>query len=112
MNSVLVSSLVAIGLGLVGVIADAFMKKAGQGPAYVDMKWFVLGTLVYISTIFGWFFVMKTLKLSTIGVLYGVSSILFLVFAGVIFFGEHLNALEWMGIVLAVTSMLLLAKFA
>ncbi len=111
MSSTLVPVFVAISLGLVGVIADAFMKKAGAGPAYVDVKWFILGTLVYVSTIFGWFFVMKTLKLSTVGVVYGVSSILFLVFAGIIFFGERLNLFEWIGVAFAVVSILLLAKF-
>lgn len=112
MNSVLFSSLVAIGLGLVGVIADALMKKAGAGPAYIDWKWFALGTVVYLSTIFGWFWVMKTLKLSTIGVLYGVSSILFLVLAGMLFFGERLNIYEGIGVGLAIASIVLLAKFA
>jgi len=112
MNVVLIASLVAIGLALAGVIADAFLKKAGVGPGYMNVKWFLVGSAIYVTTIFGWFYVMKTLKLTTVGVLYGVSSVLFLTLACVIFFREQLQAFEWAGIFFAILSIVLLSRFA
>ncbi len=85
MNTALLTSLLAIVLALGDVIADGFIKKAGEHPGYIDWKWLVVGTLIYLSTVAGWFFVMRSLKLATIGVLYGVSCILFLVIAGTVF---------------------------
>jgi len=112
MNRVTISLILAIILALIGVIGDSLIRISGSGPKFVDLKWFIFGSVVYISTIFGWFYVMKYLKFATIGVFYGVSSLLFLVFAGIFFFKEHLNILEIMGIIMALMSMVLLGRFA
>ena len=46
---------------------------------------FYIGFVLYASTAFGWVFVMKHLKLATIGVVYSVSMVLLLTAMGVVF---------------------------
>lgn len=103
--------IVAIALAFLGVIADLLMKLAGN---YKLVNWKLLGTafFVYTLAIGGWFYVFKHLKLATIGVYYGISSLLFLVAVGVIYFKEQLNAWELVGILAAILSLSLLGKFA
>ena len=112
MNQVVVSSLIALGLALVDVLADTLIKKAGAIPGQTNLRLFIPGLLAYGLTAVGWLYVFRSLKLSTVGVFYGVSSVLLLVVAGVVFFGERLNVPECVGIVLAITSIILLARFA
>lgn len=104
--------IIAVGLALVGVIADSFIKIAGKGPKFIDWRWFVLGSVVYISTIFGWFYVLKYLKLTTIGVYYSVSILLSLVIVGTFYFKESLNVYEIIGVITAIASIILLGRFA
>jgi drug/metabolite transporter (DMT)-like permease len=74
--------------------------------------WFYLGFSLYASTAFGWVFVMKHLKLATIGVVYSISMMLLLTAVGVMFFRESLNAYEVLGLILAIASLVLLIRFA
>lgn len=99
-------------LALIGVVADFFIKVSGNGSKFIDLKWFIIGALLYVSTTFGWFYVMKHMKLSSLGVVYGLITILLLVFVGVFFFHEKLNVYEIIGIITAIISVILLSKFA
>jgi small multidrug resistance pump len=74
--------------------------------------WFYVGFAVYASTAFGWVFVMKHLKLATVGVVYSVSMIVLLTAIGAIGFGESLGPREIAGLILAVASLYLLMRFA
>src|SRR3990167_6521968 len=110
--SILNASLVVIGLSLVGVLGDYFIKLAGHDSnKYIDLKWFLIGFLVYSSTAIGWFFVMKHIKLSTLGVIYGVTTVVALTIVGILFFKEHLNIYEIIGIIAGVSSIILLSRF-
>src|SRR3989344_515226 len=104
--------LVVVFLAIVGVIGDFFIKLSGHGPKFMDVKWFIVGSLVYISTIAGWFYVMKHIKLSSLGVIYSLTTILFLVVIGVFYFHEKLNIYEIVGIITAIVSIILLSRFA
>ena len=104
--------LVVVFLAIVGVIGDFFIKLSGHGPKFMDVKWFIVGSLVYISTIAGWFYVMKHIKLSSLGVIYSLTTILFLVVIGVFYFHEKLNIYEIVGIITAIVSIILLTRFA
>lgn len=55
---------------------------------------------------------MKYIKLSTLGVFYGISTVLFLTIISVFYFKENLNIYEIIGIVGAIISLILLGKFA
>ncbi|MDO8538713.1 MAG: transporter [archaeon] len=112
MDKTLLSLLVIVLLSLIGVIGDFFIKLSGVGPKFVELKWFVLGFIIYAATAFGWFFVMKNVKLSTLGVFYAVSTVIFLVAVGVFYFKEQLNVYEIIAIIAAVVSLIILARFA
>ena len=67
---------------------------------------------MYASTAFGWVYVLRHLKLATIGAVYSVSMILLLTGVGVASFGQPLNASEVAGLALAIGSLVLLTRFA
>ncbi len=99
-------------LALVGVAGDFFIKLAGNGKRFVELRWFFIGLIIYALTAFGWFFVMKNIKLSTLSVFYALSTVLFLTLVSVFYFKEPLNIYEGIGVILAVVSILLLKGFA
>jgi len=105
-------SLIVIGLSLIGVLGDYFIKLSGNSNIkYIDLKLFLIGLIVYSSTAVGWFFVMKHIKLGTLGVIYGVTTVIALAIIGVAVFKEHLNIYEIIGIVAGVSSIILLSRF-
>lgn len=103
---------VTIAFSLVGVIGDYLLKRASESANPIHSRWFYIGFAVYASTAFGWVFVMRHLKLATIGVVYSVSMILLLTTVGIVFFREPLNRYEVAGLVMAVASLILLIRFA
>lgn len=112
MDKKLLALIVTVVFALVGVIGDYFINLAGEGRKYIVTKWFVIGLLIYASTAFGWFFVMKHIKLSTLGVFYAIPTIIFLALISVFSFKESINVYEILGIILAILSVVLMAKFA
>jgi drug/metabolite transporter (DMT)-like permease len=104
--------LITITFSVIGVLGDYFLKLASGREQPLRTSWFYLGFALYASTAFGWVFVMKYLKLATISVLYSVTMVLLLTAIGVVLFRESLNYFEVIGIVLAVTSLVLLIRFA
>jgi len=103
---------VTIGFSIVGVLGDYLLKVASAEKNPMRSGWFYLGFAVYASTAFGWVFVMRHLKLATIGVVYSISMILLLTGIGSVVFRETLNAYEIAGLLMAVGSLILLMRFA
>ena len=103
---------VTIGFSLLGVLGDYFLKLASANENSLKTIWFYVGFAVYASTAFGWVFVMKHLKLATIGVVYSISMVLLLTAIGVVFFQESLNYYEIAGLFMAIASLILLVRFA
>jgi multidrug transporter EmrE-like cation transporter len=112
MNQTYVAVAVTFAFSIVGVVGDYFLKLASEADNPLKSRWFYVGFLVYASTAFGWVFVMRHLKLGTIGVVYSVSMVLLLTVVGTRWFGESLNYYEMAGIVLAIASLILLVRFA
>ena len=112
MDKTLLALIVAIFLSSVGALADYFLKLASEKSNIVANKWFVVAFIVYSSTIFGWVYVIKNMKLASVGVVYSVCMVLFLTFLGVVFFKERLSVKEIVGIGLAIASLFLLVRFA
>ncbi len=104
--------LVTIAFSVVGVVGDYLLKRASEQKTPMASKWFYIGFAVYASTAFGWVFVMRHLKLATIGVVYSISMILLLATIGVVVFKEPLNAYEVVGLLMAIGSLVLLMRFA
>jgi len=112
MNLTILSIIVAIILSFIGVVGNYFIKISGQQKSWMDIRLFIVGFLVYASTAFGWFFVMKHIKLSTLGVVYSVSTVLFLTLLSVLVFNEKINIYEIIGVMFAIISIVILGKFA
>jgi multidrug transporter EmrE-like cation transporter len=112
MGSKTVAVLVTIAFSLLGVLGDYCLKLASAHDNVFKTRFFYVGFVVYASTAFGWVFVMKHLKLATIGVVYSVSMILLLTAIGVVVFREALGAYEVAGLIMAVASLILLVRFA
>jgi small multidrug resistance pump len=104
--------LVTVFASIIGVIGDYFLKLASDRDQPLASPWFYIGFLVYASTAFGWVFVMRHMKLATMGVVYSISMILLLMLIGVVFFRETLNAYEIAGLVMAIGSLVLLMRFS
>ncbi|QEH34247.1 hypothetical protein OJF2_27820 [Aquisphaera giovannonii] len=104
--------LVTFGFSVVGVVGDYLLKLASEREEPLRSPWFYVGFAVYASTAFGWVYVMRHLKLATIGVVYSVSMILLLTGIGTLAFREPLSAPEILGILMAVGSLVLLIRFA
>src|SRR4051794_14327087 len=103
---------VTIAFSVVGVLGDYLLKLASAREEPLRSGWFYVGFAVYASTAFGWVYVMRHLKLATIGVVYSVSMILLLTCMGAVGFRERLNGYEIAGICMAVASLVLLMRFA
>src|SRR5262245_17139010 len=112
MGPTTIAVLVTIAFSVVGVLGDYFLKLASAREQPLRTIVFYLGFVLYASTAFGWVFVMKRLKLSTISVLYSISMVLLLTGVGAGVFHEKLNSYEVAGIVLALASLVLLMRFA
>jgi drug/metabolite transporter (DMT)-like permease len=104
--------LVTMAFSALGVVGDYFLKLGSESNRPLRSRWFYIGFAVYASTAFGWVFVMRHLKLATIGVIYSVSMILLLTGVGTIAFREPLNSYEIVGILLAIGALFLLVRFA
>ncbi len=112
MEKTTLAVLVTIAFSVVGVVGDYFLKLASGEPTWFKSKWFYVGFLVYASTAFGWVYVMRHLKLATIGVVYSVSMILLLTAIGAVGFKETLNGYEIAGLLCAIASLILLMRFS
>jgi multidrug transporter EmrE-like cation transporter len=112
MDPKLLAVIVTIAFSAIGVCGDYFLKRASQEEDSLRSGWFYVGFALYASTAFGWVFVMKHLKLGTIGVLYSVSMVVLLTAIGVVVFRESLNAGEIAGLVMAIGALVLLTRFA
>jgi multidrug transporter EmrE-like cation transporter len=104
--------LLTVGFSAFGVLGDYFLKKASEQEYPVTTRAFLVGFAVYSSTAFGWLFVMRYLKLGTIGVVYSMSLIVLLTLTGVFAFGESVSRSEVLGIVLALAALVLLVRHA
>jgi small multidrug resistance pump len=108
MKSSPVAVLVTILLALAVPVSDYFLKVASSSKTPF-LNWnFVLGLLITFFCTFGWVLVMPHLKLAYIGVIYSLTVVLSLCLVGAVFFDEQLKPAEWVGVGLAIASMVLL----
>jgi multidrug transporter EmrE-like cation transporter len=103
--------LAAAVMSAVGIAGDYFLKRASAAAQPLATWRFLVGLVLYASTAFAWVFVMRHLKLATIGVIYSISMILLLSAMGVLLFHEALTRSEILGIILAIAAILLLGRF-
>lgn len=93
------------------VEGDYFLKRAS---AHSSRFWnidFFIGIFIYASTAFVWVMIYKSTKFSISGVLYSIMSLLIFVIIGVVMFGDKLSLLEVVGLVLGLSSIVILERF-
>jgi drug/metabolite transporter (DMT)-like permease len=112
----MVNSLYPIFVGvlmiIVTVIGDSLIKNASLQNSFTGWKQLLVGSILYGLTGLGWFFVMRVMKLSTLGVFYGVGCILLLVLVSDFYFKEQINLLEIAGVILGIISLIILLRFS
>jgi small multidrug resistance pump len=106
------ATLVTISLTAVTVLGDYLLKRASGLTAPFASWWFFAGAAIYAATAFGWVFVMRHLSFANMGVVYAVTTVLLLALVGHLFLHETLLWPEAIGMVLAMTAVGLLARFA
>lgn len=89
---------------------DSFLKKAGQ-LKNTNYSFLIVGLIAYVVTGIVWFFIYKQTKFSVAGSVYGVSTAVIFALVGIFYFKESLKPHEILGIVFAVTSIILLGRF-
>jgi small multidrug resistance pump len=112
MDNKVLAVIITVAFSAVGVLGDYFLKLASEEKQFFKSIWFYVGFVVYGSTAVGWVYVMRHLKLATIGVVYSISMILLLTVMGLVVFRESLNYYEIAGLAMAVGSLVLLIRFA
>ena len=101
--------LIIFALSALGALGDSFIKLAGQSTR-ADPVWLTLGTSLYLLSVPGWLLVMRHVPLTAVGALYAASSVLILTSIGLIAFHEHLSPTEIVGIVFALTAVVVLRR--
>ena len=107
-----IAILVTVFLALLVAVSDYYLKHASTASHPFLNRNFVIGLIITALCSFGWVLVMPHLKLAYIGVIYSLTVVLSLCLVGTVFFGETLKVSEWVGVGLAVTSLLLLYRVA
>lgn len=97
-------------LSCVCVIADYLLKKASEVDTPYYSYWFATALILEALTAFGWVYIMRHIKLATLGAIYSVSIALLLAVVGVILFNESLDLQEIIGMGLAVASLVMLSR--
>lgn len=103
--------LLIIGMSALGVLGDFFLKIAGNGSRFMHLGWFTAGIVTYALTAFGWFYAFKHINMSSLGAIYGASSVVLLTLLGVFYFHEKLTGWESVGIAFGILSIVILARF-
>lgn len=103
--------LAIIGIAVVSVIGDYFIKLASMQTRAIHNWWFVAGCVMYVFSTFGWVFALRHIKLASIGIIYSLSIVILLAALGVFVFGETLSKSELLGFVCAVVAIVLLGRF-
>ncbi len=108
---IFLSILFVLFLSAVGVFGDFFIKISGNSGKFVIWKYLILGILIYGLSAFGWFLIMKNSKLSILGAVNSVFTVLFLVLLGVFYFKDSLSVWEIIGLILGFSSLIILGKY-
>lgn len=97
------NSLVVLGIVTAAtLLGDYFLKTAANKPEGLMSAWFAGGVLIYGLLAFGWYFLMKSYSLATIGVMFSASTIMLLAGLGHFVFKEQFGLREVIGVSLAV----------
>ena len=104
------SVLIFIGITVVTIFGDYFIKTSSTKPEGLQSFAFLFGAILYGLPAVGWFFLMKSHSLAMIGVFYSASTIILLATLGFFVFKEALGMREMFGISLAISAVLVMSQ--
>ena len=107
----LIPIIAVILLAGIGTLGDFFIKLSGSGSKYMLYQPFIIGMFIYALTAVGLFYVMKHIKLGTLGIFYSLTTIILLAIIGAVFFKEQFNTYDIVGMALGILSIILLSRF-
>lgn len=102
--------LLLIALELISLLADYLIKRASLLPGFSGWPLLLVGGLVYGSTALGWFYMMRSYKFSTIGILHSLGVVTLSVLLGMLVFKEKMTSIELVGLGLGLISLVLLLQ--
>ncbi len=103
--------LLVVSLELVSMLADYFIKKASLLAGLTGWGWLATGGILYGTTALGWFFMMRSFNLVTIGVLHSFGVIALSLLLSLFVFREPITLRDVAGITLGCVSIGLLVRF-
>ena len=106
-----IAFLVGVLMTILTIIGDYFIKKATLQTGIEGWKFLTIAAIVWASSVIGWFFVFKKMKVTSIAILYNVSGILLLTLVGIFIFKEKVSSIEIVGLLMAIGSLIILARF-
>ncbi len=111
MSSTTSAYLVIVLVALITVGGDYFLKLAGRTPP-LKIGPLIAGCLIYGATGILWAVAMRHLKLTSLSVVFSLSTVLFATALGTLVFRETLSRVEILGVIFALAALALLKKFS
>lgn len=111
MNERLKWLLIVLSLELISVMGDYFIKKASLQAGWSGWRQLLVGGFIYGATAIGWFYVMRTFKLFTIGLIHSLLAIALSMLLSQLFFEEKMTSRDIVGILLGLASIILLIRY-
>ncbi|MFC5408467.1 hypothetical protein ACFPMF_04055 [Larkinella bovis] len=111
MNELTKWVLILVSLEVFSLLADYLIKKASLQAGMDGWPWLLTGGLMYGTTAIGWFYMMRSFKLFTIGLLHSFGVIALTLVLSLFVFQEKITLREWVGIALGCVSIGLLVRF-
>jgi drug/metabolite transporter (DMT)-like permease len=104
------SALIFIGITVITVFGDYFIKTSSAKPEGLTSLAFLFGAILYGLPAIGWFFLMKSHSLAMLGAFYSASTIIILASLGYFVFKEAFGMREMLGISLSISAVLVMSQ--
>jgi drug/metabolite transporter (DMT)-like permease len=96
---------------LICILGDYYIKKASMEDNWNGWKLLGVGCVLYGVSAIGFFYLMRSFKVFTVGMLHSFAVIFLSVVLSLFVFNEKINAREILGLILGIASILLLVRF-
>ncbi len=98
----------AVILSVLTVLGDYYIKEASLRAAFSGWGLLLVGMMLYALTGLGWFFLMRHEKLYVLGLLYVLTTTIFLTALSVLYYHESLGAKQLVALLLGLVAVILL----
>ncbi len=103
--------IVLIAVELVCLWGDYCLKKASMEQNWEGWQLILAGCFLYAASAIGFFYLMRSFKVFTVGVLHSFAVIFLSVILSLVVFKEKINVREILGLILGIVSIFLLVRF-